>query len=74
MLQRSKNYVGEIGLFSVIVNYDQFHPQKYGEKKFVKNARQLSQQFNINDPSFIEAKISIDSLEDETSIVNFGQY
>ena len=73
MLDRSKKYVdnAEIELF---YNYDEFNTAVYGKDKFKRKSKLTSRQFNSISPTFAYAKTSIDTLEDETSFVNLGQY
>ena len=73
MLERSKKYVNNARM-EVLVNYDEFRPSKYGKDTFKRRSRLMTRQFNSVAPTFAYIKTSIDELEDETSLVNFGQF
>ena len=73
MLDRSKKYVNNAQL-EIMYNYDEFNPAVYGKDKFQRKSKLTSRQFNSITPTFAYIKTSIDTLEDETSFVNFGQY
>ena len=56
------------------MNYHQFLPESYGKEKLKKTAKLTSQQFNAQQPTFAYVQTSINSLEDETDLINIGQY
>ena len=73
MLDRSKKYVHNAEL-ELMYNYDEFNPAVYGKDKFKRKSKLTFRRFNSILPTFAVIKTSIDTLEDETSFVNFGQY
>ena len=58
----------------MLMNYHQFLPESYGKEKLKKTAKLTSQQFNAQQPTFAYVQTSINSLEDETDLINIGQY
>ena len=57
-----------------MMNYDKLNPSKYGRGLIQKVSKIKKRQFNSVNPTFAMGKISIDLIEDETSIINAGQY
>ena len=56
------------------MNYDQLIPTKFGENTIKKVSKIQSRQFNSIQPTFTNARISIDQIEDESAFLNVGQY
>ena len=73
MLERSKRYVNNARM-DILMNIEQFIPHKYGKNTFQKKSKLLTRQFNTHEPTFAIMETSIDSLEDETSFFNIGQF
>jgi len=56
------------------MNYEYLIPSEYGNNVIKKVSKIQKRQFNSVQPTFANAKISIDQFEDESHFLNVGQY